>query len=61
METIGDFGILDGQPRIARWRRALAARNSVRSAVLGDYPERLRAFLASRSSLLAEQVLAMAA
>jgi glutathione S-transferase len=61
IEEIGDFAILDGKARIARWRRAHAAPDSVRSPRVGDNPERLRAFLAGRSSLLADEVLARAA
>ncbi len=51
-DTIANFGILDGNPRLARWRKTLAARPSVRSAVGGDYPALLRDFLARRNSWL---------
>src|SRR5665811_1191736 len=37
-DEIGDFGILASKPKLARWRKALAARPSVRSAVSADYP-----------------------
>lgn len=43
-----DHAILDGLPKVAAWRQALAARPSVRDAVSADYPVRLRAFLAAR-------------
>lgn len=51
-ERIGDFGILSGASKIARWRASLASRPSVRAAVASDYEERLAAFLASRGSHL---------
>ncbi len=41
-DEIGDFGILAGKPKLARWRNSLAARPSVRSAVSADYPALLR-------------------
>ncbi len=49
-DEIGDFGILAGKPKLARWRAALAARPSVKSAVSADYPARLADFLARRHS-----------
>lgn len=49
-DEIGDFGILSGKPKIARWRQSLAARPSVRNAVVADYYDRLRKFIASRDS-----------
>ncbi len=49
-DEIGDFGILAGKPKLARWRAALAARPSVTSAVSADYPARLADFLARRHS-----------
>lgn len=52
-DAIGDFGILDGKPRVAAWRRSLAARPSVRGAVAPDYPARLRAFVIGRGGHLA--------
>lgn len=51
-ERIQDFGFASGKPKTARWRAALADRPSVRAAVPADYPERLKAFLAARGSLL---------
>jgi glutathione S-transferase len=44
-DTIADLGILDGLPKVAAWRRALAARSSVVKAVSPAYPEKLMAFL----------------
>jgi glutathione S-transferase len=51
-EAIGDFGFFAATPKLSAWRRALAARPSVRNAVASDYPERLRAFLRARKSHL---------
>jgi len=49
-DAIADFGILDGKPKLARWRNSLAARPSVRTAVGANYPTLLRDFLARRNS-----------
>jgi glutathione S-transferase len=51
-DEIADFGILSGKPKLARWRKALAARPSVRMAVRPDYPALLRDFLERRKSWL---------
>jgi glutathione S-transferase len=53
-DAIGNFGILDGKPKIARWRQALAQRASVVNAVSGEYPALLRDFIARRTSYLSE-------
>jgi glutathione S-transferase len=60
-DRIGDFGILAGKPKLARWRRSLAERPSVRDAVAPDYPERLRAFLLARGSHLSRLMAPQAA
>ena len=44
-EVIDADALLDGLPRLAAWRAALAARPSVRGAVAADYPRRLRDFI----------------
>jgi glutathione S-transferase len=49
-DRIGLTGVMDGKPGLARWRRALARRPSVRAAVAPDYPDRLMAFLRARGS-----------
>jgi glutathione S-transferase len=49
-DEIGDFGILAGKPKLADWRKSLAARASVRAAVGADYPALLRHFLKRRDS-----------
>jgi glutathione S-transferase len=51
-DEIGDFGILAGKPKLARWRALLAARPSVRTAVSAEYPALLRDFLNRRNSWL---------
>lgn len=53
-DGIADFGILSGKPKLTRWRQALAARPSVRSAVGADYPVLLRDFLNRRNSFLSQ-------
>lgn len=60
-ERIDDFGLLDGLERVADYRRALAARESVRSAAPAGYPERLQAFLVRRGSHLSRRMTAMEA
>ncbi|MEZ5669911.1 MAG: glutathione S-transferase family protein [Alphaproteobacteria bacterium] len=57
-ERIGRFAVLDGKPKVARWRAALAARPSVRGAVDADYARRLDAFLAGRGGALARRMAA---
>jgi glutathione S-transferase len=49
-DGIADFGILAGKPKLQRWRKSLAARPSVRTAVSADYPALLRDFLDRRNS-----------
>lgn len=53
-DEIADFGILSGKPKLKRWRKALAARLSVRSAVSPDYPLLLRDFIERRQSWLSQ-------
>ena len=53
-DRIADFGMLAGKPKIAAWRRALAARPSVAGAVKPDYAERLWQFLKTRNSRLSD-------
>lgn len=52
-DRIVDFGAFDGLPKVRAWRRALAARPSVREAVVADYEARLEAFLRRQNSHLA--------
>ena len=55
-DGIADFGMLEGLPRTAAWRTALAARPSVRQAVSADYADLLRAFLLKRGSALSRRM-----
>ena len=52
-DGIADFGIFAGKPKLHRWRKSLAARPSVRTAVSADYPALLRDFLDRRNSWIA--------
>jgi glutathione S-transferase len=53
-DEIGDFGILANKPKLAQWRKNLAARPSVRGAVSADYPALLRDFIERRQSWLSQ-------
>jgi glutathione S-transferase len=54
IDAIGDFGIFADKPKLVAWRKALAARPSIRNAVSADYPEMLRAFLKKKGSYLSQ-------
>ncbi len=56
LDRIADLGVLDGLPRVAAWRAALAEWPAVRAAVAPDYPARLRTFLARRGSHLSSMM-----
>ncbi len=49
---VAGFAFFEGLPKLAQWRRELAARASVQRAVAPDYPDRLRDFLLSRGTAL---------
>lgn len=51
-DRIADFSILDGKPKVQRWRLTLARRNSIQGAVPEDYDQRLLQFLERRGSYL---------
>lgn len=53
-DAIGDFGLLDGLPKLQAWRSALAARPSVRAAVAPDYAGRLRHFIEAQGGHLGD-------
>ncbi len=55
-DRIADFGVFDGLPGMAEWRRALAGRPSVRNAVAPDYPDRLADFLRRKDSALSRMM-----
>lgn len=54
IDEIGDFGVFAGKPKIVQWRKNLAARASIRSAVSADYPALLRAFLKKKGAYLSQ-------
>ena len=60
-DRVADFGILTDLPRVARWRRSLAERSSVKEAVSEDYDQRLRGFLLARNSHLSNLMRSRAA
>ena len=53
-DEIGDFGILASKPKLAQWRKNLAAQPSVRGAVSADYPALLGDFIERRQSWLSQ-------
>jgi glutathione S-transferase len=53
-EQLGEAPFFDDRPKLAAWRRALAARPSVIAAAAPEYPARLSDFLARRGSVLGE-------
>jgi glutathione S-transferase len=52
-DRILDHGIFAATPKVNAWRAALAARPSVRAAVVPDYLERLECFIAKQNGYLA--------
>jgi len=52
LDDLTGFELFADTPKIARWRRALSARPTVKGAVSNDYPERLLKFLADRDSVV---------
>ncbi len=54
IDEIGDFGILANKPKIARWRKSLRERASVREAVSAEYPALLTAFMKKHKSYLSQ-------
>ncbi|QEL24399.1 glutathione S-transferase family protein [Bosea sp. F3-2] len=55
-DAIADLGVFDATPKVRAWRKALAARPSVRDAVVPDYPERLRSFLRKQGGVMARRM-----
>jgi len=60
-DRILDHGIFANTLKVAAWRVALAARPSIRAAVVGDYPERLERFVAKQNGYLAALLVKRAA
>lgn len=54
IDEIRDFGILANKPKIARWRKSLRERASVRDAVSAEYPALLTAFMKKHKSYLSQ-------
>jgi glutathione S-transferase len=55
-DRVGDFGILDGLPKLAAWRAQLAVRPSIQSAVAPEYPALLWEFYRTRGSHLSRLI-----
>jgi glutathione S-transferase len=53
-DRILDHGIFAHTPKVTAWRAALAARPSIRDAVVADYPQRLERFVAKQNGYLAD-------
>jgi glutathione S-transferase len=51
-DTIVDLGIFSGLPKVCQWRKHLSHRPSIQQAVLPDYADRLRLFLADHDAYL---------
>lgn len=51
-DTIGEFGIFAGTPKVKSWRQLLQSRVSIQRAVTEDYAQRLLIFLQQRNSYL---------
>jgi glutathione S-transferase len=49
-----DLSVFADTPKVRAWRKALAQRPSVRTAVGADYPQLLRAFLVRHDAHYAE-------
>lgn len=55
-DQLGPFGVFDGLQRVAAYRAELAARPSVRGAVVADYAAIFRQYLSERGSHLSRQM-----
>jgi glutathione S-transferase len=53
-DTIDPLSMIASNTKVARWRKNLAARPSVRDAVTADYPALLRTFLVARRSYISQ-------
>jgi glutathione S-transferase len=60
-DRILDHGIFAHTPKVRAWRSALAARPSIRDAVVADYAERLERFVAKQNGHLAALLMKRAA
>ncbi|GGX43582.1 glutathione S-transferase family protein [Saccharospirillum salsuginis] len=55
-DSVVDLDVFREVPRVQAWRANLEARETVRTAVSADYPERLLAFVRNRGSYLSSRV-----
>ena len=55
-DRIGEFGILQGKPKAAGWRRSLSERPSIMKGVSPDYELRLFSFLKNRATALSGRI-----
>ncbi|MCW5633733.1 MAG: glutathione S-transferase family protein [Rubrivivax sp.] len=60
-DTLGDFGFFAATPKVRAWRRALAARPSVRQAAHPRHEALLRAFIQRQGGALARRLQGQAA
>ena len=56
LEVIKDFGFFNNLPKVSAWRRRLAERPSVKSAVVSNYSELLHDFFLKRKSALSNHI-----
>lgn len=57
-DRIADLGVFACTPKVRAWRQTLMQRPSVKGAVAGDYPEKLRRFLKGRDSEMSRRIAA---
>ena len=57
-ETQVNLQLVDNRPKLTAWRGNLAQRKSVRTAVEGDFPERLKEHLRSRGDVMRSKLAA---
>lgn len=55
-EKLTPLDASEGLPKIQAWRKALAARPSVRDSVLDNYPERVKEFWVEKGGVLAKRI-----
>jgi glutathione S-transferase len=60
-DRILDHGVFAATPKVNAWRASLAARPSIRAAVVPDYLERLERFIVKQNGYLAERLTKRAA
>ncbi len=58
-EEEADLRLIEEFPEVSAWRRELAARDSIRTAVVDDFNQRLLAFLRGRGSILSQRMISI--